>query len=68
MQEQVRVKQGECEQLEHRHACTVRYYNTTLHSIEASEAQQAAQVGSTLFKHFSKLIAAVVARLAQHCS
>ena len=44
MQEQVRVKQGECEQLEYRHACTVRYYNTTLHSIEASAAEQVAHV------------------------
>ena len=43
---QVRVQQGECEQLQHRHACTVRYYNSTLHSIEAQAAQQAAQVGS----------------------
>ena len=67
MQEQVRVKQGECEQLEHRHACTVRYYNTTLHHIEALAAQQAAQVGPT-FKPCSKLVAKVVARLAQHCS
>ena len=46
MQEQLRLKQAECDQLEHRHACTVRSYNTTVHNIDAFAAQRIAQVCS----------------------
>ena len=44
MQEQLRVKQAECDRLDHRHACTVRYHNSTVYSIDALAAQQLKEV------------------------